>query len=65
MGPEVLEQWSWGCSHGNHTGYALVNADNESQAKNDYVPRSMHYKVKITPLEKLTVDQIESYHTMK
>jgi len=64
MGPDVLEQWSWGCKYGDHTGYAMVDADSESEAR-EYVPPSMRDRAKMHKLDKLTPEQVESFHQSK
>jgi hypothetical protein len=61
LGPQTLERWSFGCSDGNHTGYALVDADSLSEALN-VVPDSDRKTVKIRKLNKMTPEQIASYH---
>lgn len=32
-GPAVLNKFDWGCQTGDHTGYAVVDADNETAVR--------------------------------
>jgi len=61
--PELLKNTSWGCMAGNHTGWAMVEAGNESDAQN-MVPPAIRDQVKITEVQKLTADQIRAMHQM-
>jgi len=61
MGADKLNQWTWGCMFGNHTGYLIVNAKSETEALAN-VPSDEHAKAKAYPLTKFTVQQIESFH---
>ena len=64
MGADKLNQWSWGCAFGDHTGYLLVNAASEAEAL-AFVPSDERPLAKAMPLTKFTVQQIESFHAMK
>lgn len=63
MGPKHLSKFSWGCMAGDHTGYAITDADSESQAM-DMVPPSLQSKAKVVPVEKYSQEQIKSFHQM-
>jgi hypothetical protein len=63
QGAENLNQWSWGCKFGNHTGYAIVNAESESEAL-AFVPAAERSKAKVYPLAKFSVQEIEAFHSM-
>lgn len=61
QGPEYLSKFSWGCMSGNHTGYAMFDAESESEVKN-LIPKSLRDKAKVMPVDKFTPDQIASMH---
>jgi hypothetical protein len=63
MGPDTLEMWSFGCHEGNHTGYALVDADSVSEAL-EVVPSEERKQAKLHKLKKYTPEEIRSYHKM-
>lgn len=60
-GSDVLDKFYWGCSKGDHTGYAMVDAKNESDVKK-LIPDFIRGKAKIIELTKFTPDQIRSLH---
>ncbi len=60
-GPAILNKFDWGCGSGDHTGYAIVDAENESTVKN-MVPGFLRYKARIVQVGKFTPDQIKSFH---
>jgi len=63
-GPEQLNQWHWGCQAGDHTGYAIVQAESDSEARG-YVPGIVRNKARVTRVDKLTQQQIRSFHEMQ
>ena len=60
-GKNVLNKFYWGCSTGDHTGYAIVDAENESEVKR-LVPGFLRSKARIVELSKFTPEQIRSFH---
>ena len=62
-GPQFLAQFDWGCMAGQHVGWATVDAGSESEARN-MVPAVVRNKACITPVNKFTRNQIESFHKM-
>lgn len=60
-GRNVLNKFYWGCSKGDHTGYAIVDADSESNALN-LVPGFIRNKAKAIEIEQFTPEQIKSFH---
>jgi hypothetical protein len=60
-GADVLGKYDFGCMAGNHTGYALVDAPNESAAK-ALVPTFIQNKSRVVQVGKLTRDQIAGFH---
>lgn len=62
--PKLLDKCWLGCGSGNHTGWATVEAQNESEARNQ-LPSSLRGNAKVTEVGKYTVEQIQSFHKMK
>lgn len=60
-GYDVLDKFYWGCSVGDHTGYAIVDADNDLEVRN-MVPDFIRNKAKIVELHKFSPDDIRSFH---
>ena len=60
-GKNVLNKFYWGCSTGDHTGYAIVDAENESEVRK-LAPGFLRSKARIVELSKFTAEQIRSFH---
>jgi len=60
-GPDVLKQFNYGCKAGDHTGYALVDVNNEIEARN-LVPGFLISKARIVEVNVLTPEMIKSFH---
>ncbi|MBI5886749.1 MAG: hypothetical protein HZB85_09260 [Deltaproteobacteria bacterium] len=60
-GASVLNKFEWGCMAGDHTGYAIVDAENEVKAR-DIIPASLRAKARVVQLGKFTPEQIRSFH---
>lgn len=60
-GPDMLNKFEWGCSVNDHTGYALIEAENESKVRN-MIPSFLRDKAKITQVARFTPDQIKQFH---
>jgi len=60
-GNDFLSNTFWGCHSGDHTAYVIVNAENETAARNT-LPASAKDNAKVIMVEKFTVEQIESMH---
>lgn len=60
-GPSILNKFDWGCTAGDHTGYAIIEAENESTVKS-MVPDFLRNKAKIVQVGKFTPEQIRSFH---
>lgn len=58
---ELLGKFHWGCMAGVHNGWATVEAENESAARN-MVPASQRGKWRITEVTKITPEQIAAEH---
>jgi hypothetical protein len=61
---EDLPKWEWGCNSGEHTGYLTVSAANEAEALR-HVPDNLRAQARAVKVEKYTVEQIRSFHTVK
>ena len=59
MGPDVLDQYHFGCMSGEHTGWAMVDAESESEAL-EIVPGSIRGKARAVKVEKFTPEQIKA-----
>lgn len=60
-GEKTLDQFYWGCSKGDHTAYAIVDAKNESEVK-QLIPDFARDKAKVVQVDKFSPDQIKSFH---
>lgn len=60
-GTETLNRFEWGCAAGDHTGYAIVNAENEAKALN-MLPASAKVAARILQVARFTPEQIRSFH---
>ncbi len=60
-GPGVLNKFDWGCAAGNHTGYAIVDAEGESEVQN-MIPTFLRNKAHVMKIGKFTPEQIKSLH---
>lgn len=63
-GPGALAKYDFGCMSGDHTGYVIVEAGSESEAK-ESVPTFLRGKARCVKLDKFTPEQIKSFHQMK
>lgn len=61
--PEVLEKFNWACASGDHTGYGVIEASSEKEAR-DVVPEFVRAKAEVIPVAKMTPDTIRSLHKM-
>jgi hypothetical protein len=63
MGHQNVSQWKWGCMSGDHTAYAMVQAESHDEAKR-MVPDIVRSKARVAKLDQFTVDQIKNMHNM-
>jgi hypothetical protein len=63
-GADDLNNWSWGCMAGDHTGYAFVKAESDESALMG-VPEMVRAKARVQKVDKFTLDQIKAAHEMK
>jgi len=61
-GQQVLGKFDYGCMAGDHTGYALVDAESREDAIS-LVPTFLQGSAKIVEVGKFTPDMIRSFHT--
>ncbi|WP_167879442.1 hypothetical protein [Methanococcoides sp. NM1] len=61
MGTDVLKQYDFGCMAGEHTGWVILDAENESEAL-EVVPSFLRSKARAIALNKFTPEQIKKYH---
>jgi hypothetical protein len=59
--PEILSKFVWGCAQGEHKGWAYIDAVSKEEIISA-LPKSVQGKVKVTEVEKLTPEQIKSFH---
>jgi hypothetical protein len=62
-GKEILDKFEFGCKAGDHTGYALVDANTGKEALNKYVPDFIREKARIIEVGKFTPEMIKSFHS--
>jgi len=60
-GPEVLDKFEYACMAGDHTGYAIIDANTRDDAAK-LVPTFLLESAKIVEVAKFTPDMIRSFH---
>ena len=60
-GPPALAGWEWGCMAGDHTGYTIVEAERDSEAR-ETVPSFLRGKARVIGLNRFTPEQIREFH---
>lgn len=60
-GTGTLAKYEWGCMAGDHTGYAIVEARSESEAK-ESIPSFLGGKARVVKLNRFTPEQIRDFH---
>jgi hypothetical protein len=63
-GPGALAMYDFGCMSGDHTGYVIVEAGSEPEAREN-VPPFLRGKAYVVKVDKFTPEQIKSFHQMK
>ncbi len=56
-----ITHYNWGCKAGVHTGWAIIEADNESEALLT-VPAYIRHEAKVTKLNVYTPDDFKKTH---
>jgi vacuolar-type H+-ATPase subunit F/Vma7 len=59
--PDLLKKIDWGCKVGDHTGYVVVKATDETAARY-LLPYEERKTVRIIQVDKFTVEQIKELH---
>ncbi len=59
--PKLLDRFEFACMAGDHTGWAVIDAQNERQAR-DLVPNFLRNKSKVIEVNKFTPEQVRSFH---
>ena len=62
--PGLLAKYDFACMSGEHTGYVIVDAGSESEAREN-IPSFLRGKARIVKVDKFTPEQIKSFHQMK
>lgn len=62
-GKDILDKFEFGCKAGDHTGYALVDANTRNDVLNKYVPKFIEEKARIVEVGKFTPEMIKSFHS--
>ncbi|MDP2269891.1 MAG: hypothetical protein Q8N23_18840 [Archangium sp.] len=60
-GPGVLAKYEFGCTKGDHTGYALVSVETEREARL-MVPEFLREKAKVIEVAPYTPEEIRAFH---
>ncbi|MEW6720517.1 MAG: hypothetical protein AB1346_08720 [Thermodesulfobacteriota bacterium] len=60
-GEDVLARYDWGCMAGDHTGYAVVEAESEVDVRKT-LPFFLAGKARIIKLNKFTADDVREFH---
>jgi hypothetical protein len=60
-GSDILDKFYYGCQVGDHTGYAIVDANNEEEVRR-LIPDFLFDKSLINEVSKFTPEMIRSYH---
>ncbi|HEY3297871.1 MAG TPA: hypothetical protein VGK34_04375 [Armatimonadota bacterium] len=59
--PELLNGMKWGCRNGEHTGWVLVDANDENEAR-EMLPQNERNGVRLAEVDTLTEDDIARMH---
>ncbi len=59
--PVLLDQAWWGCMAGNHTGWAIVDAGSQTEARN-MVPEVVRPQAVVTEIQQFSEQQIRDFH---
>jgi hypothetical protein len=56
-----LTHFDWGCASGNHTGFVIIEAENEAQARM-VVPSMSRRTARVVRLNKFTPEMLKAGH---
>ena len=60
-GADLLNKFDWGCKAGDHTGYALIEAENEVAVKS-MLPMEIQNSAKLIKVDKFTQSELANIH---
>ncbi len=60
-GVDLLNKFEWGCKSGDHTGYALIESENEALVKN-MLPKGAQKGMKIIKVNRFTQEDLAAIH---
>jgi hypothetical protein len=61
-GKDILGKFDYGCRAGDHTAYAIVDANSKDDALK-LVPTFLQNKARVVEVDKITPEMIRSFHT--
>lgn len=61
-GKDILGKFDYGCRAGDHTAYAIVDANSKNDALK-LVPTFLQNKARVVEVDKITPEMIRSFHT--
>jgi hypothetical protein len=56
-----LHNFDWGCEDGDHTGWAIIEAENQAQAMLA-VPTMIRAKARVVRLSRFTDEDVQRFH---
>ena len=56
--PDALKNFVWGCGHGNHTAWGIVEGRNENAVRS-LVPASVRNKASVTEVDRMNAQQVK------
>jgi hypothetical protein len=56
-----ITHYDWGCEAGVHTGWIILEAEDEKQAILS-VPTALRHEARVVPLNKFTPEMIRNFH---
>jgi len=59
--PDFHSQVVYGCHFGDDTGYALIEASNEEEARSK-IPKTLHRRARVVEVEHFSPEEIRSKH---
>jgi hypothetical protein len=59
-----LTHFDWGCKDGEHTGWAIIEAENKGEAMM-VVPSSARTRARVIQVNKFSPEQVRGMHGMK
>lgn len=59
--PALLQRLEWGCKHGVHAGWAVVDASSAADATRP-IPSGMRSRTRVVELHRFSPDEIRALH---